>query len=173
MKTILFLPTQGPHMPRSGPAEEFDWRVQCRLAAKLQKERSDSVVYVPSAFQQAGARSELEFYGDELREDGVPPDAILLDPRGLDTVEQCDLALALAEKEQASLIAISCHVHVQRVRYLLRGHPVENVIARGTPSQWLRFTHLVLGIAFPVLDKLGLRDWWKQFVTRRRLKGKQ
>ena len=173
MKAILFLPTQGPHLPRTGAAEQFDWRAQCRLAAALQKALADSIIYVPSAFQQAGTRSELEFYGEQLRNEGVPHEAIQLDRQGYETVEQCELAIALAEKESARLIVISCHVHFGRVRYLLKGHPVEHVIAHGTPSPWLHFTHLVLGLGFPVLDKLGLRDWWKHRVTRRRLQGKQ
>lgn len=173
MKTLIFLPTQGPHLPRCGPAEKFDWREQCRIAARLQSEQPDAVVYVPSAFQQAGSPSELEFYGDELRTLGVPADTLLLDPHGLDTIEQCDLAIALAAKDRAKLIAVSCAVHERRVRYLLRGDDVELVIAHGTPSRWLQFTQIVLGIAFPIIDALGLREWWKRRVTQRRLAGKQ
>lgn len=173
MKTLIFLPTQGPHLPRSGPADHFDWREQCRVAARLQKNMPDAVVYVPSAFQQADSPSELDFYGAQLRADGVSADALLLDPHGLDTIEQCDLALALAAKQNARLIAVSCAVHERRVRHLLRGQDVEHVIARGTPSRWLQFTHIVLGFVFPVIDALGLRDWWKRRVVRRRLAGKQ
>jgi len=173
VKTILFLPTQGPHLPRSGPAEKFDWREQCRLAARLRKEMPGATVYVPSAFQQAGAPSELAFYGAQLRAEGVPEEALVLDPRGLDTVEQCELALALAHGVNARLVAVSCAVHVARVRWLLRGHQVQHVIARGTPSRWLQFTHVVLAIAFPFLDVLGLRGWWKRRVSRRRLAGRQ
>ncbi len=92
---------------------------------------------------------------------------------GLDTTEQCDLAAALARRENARLIAVSCRVHFRRVRYLLKDHPVEHVIVDGIPSRWLQFTHIVLGLAFPVLDALGLRDRWLRFVARRREKGKQ
>ncbi len=101
------------------------------------------------------------------------PEALLLELKGFDTVEQCELALALVEKEQARLITISCYVHFKRVRYLLRGHPVEHVISYGTPNTWLRFTHQVLGLAFPVLDQFRLRGWWKRRVVGRRLQGKQ
>lgn len=173
MKTILFLPTQGPHMSRSGCADQFDWRVQCRMAAELQKGTADSVVFVPSAFQQAGARSEIDFYGEQLRAAGVAEYALLLTRQGWDTVEQCELALALAKLERARLIAISCNVHFKRVRYLLKGHAVEHVIAHGTPNRSLHFTHLALGIVFPVFDRLGLREWWKRWVARRRSRGKQ
>lgn len=173
MKTLLFLPTQGPHLPRSGQAEKYDWRVQCRVAAGLLGEMPEAAVYVPSAFQQAGSPSELEFYGAQLRDEGVPPEALLLDPRGLDTIEQCELAAALAQNEGARLVAISCAVHLRRVRYLLRGHAVEHVVAHGTPSRWLQFTHIVLGAAFPVIDALGLRGWWRQRVRERRLSGRQ
>ena len=107
MKAILFLPTQGPHLPRAGPEEKYDWRVQCRTAAALQHEIPDSIIYVPSAFQQTGARSELEFYGAQLRTDGVSQESMLLDPHGLETVEQCELALALSEKNRARLIRAS------------------------------------------------------------------
>lgn len=173
MKTLIFLPTQGPHLPRRGPAEEFDWREQCRIAARLQSEQPHAVVYVPSAFQQAGSPSELEFYSNELRSLGVPADSLIFDPHGLDTIEQCDLAIALAAKESARPVAVSCAVHERRVRYLLSGHEVDHIIAHGTPSRWLQFTHIVLGIAFPMIDALGLREWWKQRVTQRRLAGKQ
>ena len=173
MKTIIFLPTQGPHLPRTGPVAAYDWRVQCQLAAARWKSGTDSVIYVPSAFQQTGARSELDFYGELLSASGVPGDAMMLDPRGLDTVEQCELALALAARENARLVAISCHVHLPRVRYLLRGHGVEHVVASGTPNRWLHFTHIILAVLFPILDMLGLRGWWKSRVTKRRQAGLQ
>ena len=173
MKTILFLPTQGPHLDRAGPSEQFDWRSQCRLAASLQRALPDSIIYVPSAFQQSGAKSEIDYYGEQLRDEGVPTDSQRLERCGLDTVEQCDLALALAKVENARLLVISCYVHFKRVRYLMKGHTVQHVIAYGTPSRWLQFTHLVLGVLFPVIDFLGLRSRWKQWVNRRRLQGKQ
>ncbi len=173
MKTILFLPTQGPHLTRRGQEEQFDWRAQCRLAAENQRATPDSVVFVPTAFQQEGARSELEFFGDQLRAEGVTEDALLLSKQGFETVEQCELALALAENERARLIAITCHVQFKRVGYLLRGRDVEHVVAYGTPNRWLQFTNRVLGIVFPVLDWLGLREWWKRRVAMRRSQGKQ
>ncbi len=173
MKTILFLPTQGPHLPRPGPSEQYDWLVQCRMAASLQRGLPGSVVYVPSAFHQAGSRSELDFYGEELRGEGVSEDALLLEPHGFETVEQCERALALARSKDARLLVITCYVHFPRVRYLLRGHAVEHCIAWGTPSAWLRFTHQVLGIGFRVIDALGLREPWKRLVGRRRLSGRQ
>ena len=157
MKTILFLPTQGPHMDRAGPSECFDWRAQCRVASALQKALPDAIIYVPSAFQQSGAKAEIDYYGEQLREEGVPTDSLKLEHCGLDTVEQCDLALALAKTENAQLLVISCYVHFKRVRYLMKGHAVEHVIAYGTPSRWLQFTHLVLGVLFPVIDFFGLR----------------
>lgn len=173
MKAIVFLPTQGPHLPRKGPAEAFDWRAQCRVAAALQRGLDGSVIYVPSGFQQAGSPSELEFYGGALREAGVPDEALMLEPRGLDTIEQCDLATALAQSENARLVVVSCRVHFRRVRYLLKDHEVEHVIVDGVPSRWLQFTHIVLGVMFPVLDALGLRAQWRRYVNRRREKGRQ
>ncbi len=173
MKTLIFLPTQGPHLPRSGPADQFDWHVQCRLAASLQRNTEDSVIYVPSAFHQTGSPSELDYYGAELRSLGVPESALILASHGLDTVEQCELATALATETGAQLIAVTCHVQRHRIRYLLRHTTVQHIIARGTPSRWLHFTHLVLTLAFPVLDLLGLRPWWKARLHHRRLAGKQ
>ncbi len=173
MQTLIFLPTQGPHLGRSGPAEQFDWRVQCRLAAALQKTMQNSVIYVPSAFQQTGTKSEIEFYGKQLLADGVPLEALHMDRRGLETVEQCELALALAKLEGAHLVAIVCDVQAMRVRYLLRGHDAEFIGATGTPNKFLRFTNLILGILFPLVHVLGLRGRWKQQVARRRMLGKQ
>lgn len=173
MKTLIFLPTQGPHLPRTGPAEAFDWREQCRLAALVWRADPHSMIFVPSAFQQTGAPSELDFYGDQLRREGVSERSLILHARGLDTVEQCELALARAASERGSLIAITCAAQSLRVRYLLRGHRVLHVTAHGTPSRWLQFTNLVLAIAFPIIDQLGLREWWKQRLTQRRVLGKQ
>lgn len=170
---IIFLPTQGPHLTRSGPAEAYDWRVQCRLAADCVKRKPGSVIYVPSAFQKEGCASELEFYGERLRAEGVPDEAMILELRGFDTVEQCELAIAFAAKEHAKLITITCRVQSRRVRYLMRGAGVEHIIAEGTPNRWLQFTNLALGVAFPIMDRLGLREWWKRRVARRRLGGKQ
>lgn len=160
-------------MPRRGPAEAYDWRVQCRLAAALHRSEPDVMVYVPSAFQQEGAPAEVEFYGDLLRAEGVPDSALRLEKRGLETVEQCELATSLAAEEGARLVVISCYVHFPRVRYLLNGHAVEHVVAWGTPSRWLSFTHSVLRWAFPVIDQLGLRQAWKDRVAQRRREGKQ
>jgi hypothetical protein len=173
MQTLIFLPTQGPHLPRTGPEALFDWRAQCRLAAKLQAERPEACIYVPSAFQQEGARSELEFYGEQLRAEGVPEEGMQLDARGLDTVEQCELALAAAASASARLIAVTGSTQARRVRYLTRGHEVEHFTVRGTTNRGLWFTHSVLGFVFPVLDHLGLREQWKAFVARRRLQGRQ
>ena len=153
--------------------DQFDWRVQCRLAAAWQRSHPDSLIYVPSAFQQAGAPSELEYYGDRLRAEGVPGDLLRLDPRGYETVEQCELALALARSEQAKLVAVVCQVQARRVRHLLQEQAVEPIIARGKPNRWLQFTHLVLARVFPVVDHLGMREAWKQQIARRRVQGRQ
>jgi hypothetical protein len=173
VKAIIFLPTQGPHLPRGGPAEQFDWRVQCRLAAERWRGNAECVVYVPSAFRESGSRAELEYYSGQLLAEGVPPEGMILDPRGLETVEQCELALALSEKERARLVAVTCRAQSRRVRYLLRGHDVEHITAEGTANPWLRFTNILLGVAFPIVDRLGLRGWWKRRVGRRRILGKQ
>jgi hypothetical protein len=173
MKHLIFLPTQGPHLPRSGAAGLFDWHVQCRLAAQLQREREDAVIFVPSAFQQTGSASELEFYGERLRAEGVPGAALRLEPRGLETIGQCELALDLAQRENARLIAVTCAVQLARVRYLLSGHQVEHIVAHGTPSASLRLTNAILAIAFPIIDHLGMRRAWIRWTARRRLSGRQ
>lgn len=173
MKSILFLPTQGPHLPRPGRADQADWRTQCRIAAQLQREISDAIIFVPSAFQQEGARSELELYARQLLADGVSENALLLTRLGFETVEQCELAMALAERERARLIVICCRVQLPRVRYLFKGNAVELVIAEGIPNRRLRYTNLVLTFVFPALDGLGLRAWWKRLVVRQRRRGIQ
>ena len=173
VKAIIFLPTQGPHLQRTGDKTNFDWHEQCRLAAATQKIESDSIIYVPSAFQQKGTRSELDFYQERLNAEGVADDSMVLEMKGLDSVEQCELALEFARRLGARLIAVSCATHYRRVRYLLKGGHVEHRIAVGTPNRWLAFTHLVLALVFPVLDALGLRHWWKLWVARRRLEGRQ
>ena len=160
-------------MPRPGPEDRYDWRVQCRLAAALQRSEPDVMVYVPSAFHQEGASSEIEFYGERLRAEGIPEVALRLEQRGLETVEQCELATALAVAHGARLVVISCYAHFPRVRYLMNGYTVEHVVAWGTPSAWLQLTHVVLQWGFPVIDKLGLRQAWKDRVARRRKEGKQ
>ncbi len=173
MQTLIFLPTQGPHLPRSGPADQADWRVQCRMAAERLRSLEDAVIYVPSAFQMTGKPHELDYYAGELRALGVAESALRLDPRGLDTVEQCELALDAARGGKAKLIAITCSTQSPRVRWLLRGHDVMHVTARGRANRWLRFSNGVLALVFPVLDVLGLREWWKARVARRRQAGLQ
>lgn len=173
MPEILFLPTEGPHLPRTGPEEDFDWRVQCRMAAQWLRAHPDGLVYVPSAFRQAGQPSELDFYRDRLGAEGVPDSSMLLDPSGWETIEQCDLALALAADRRARLTVLTCASHAKRVRYLMRGRDVEHLVAPGTASPSLRRAHVVLGVLFPLLDKAGLRGWWMRWLRHRRLQGTQ
>lgn len=173
MKTLIFIATQGPHCSRNGREELFDWRISCKMAAEIQRARPGSVIYVPSAFGQAGSTSEYDFYKKELEKNGVPKDALFMDRHGHETVEQCELALALAEKENAELTVISTFVHFRRIRYLFRDRDVEHYIAYGTPNRWLQFTHIILTVGFPLIDALGLREWWKNRIIRRRLKGIQ
>ena len=143
------------------------------MAAEVQRACPDSVIYVPSAFGQTGSKSEYDFYKEELGKNGVPSDALFMDRHGYETVEQCELALTLAKKENAALTVISTYVHFRRIRYLFRERRVEHYIAYGTPNRWLQFTHIVLAAGFPLIDALGLREWWKQRIIRRRLKGIQ
>ncbi len=143
------------------------------MAAELQLSTPASIIFVPSAFEEKGARAEIDLYKERLLAEGASEDAILLVSQGLDTVEQCELALSLAEEEAAKLVAITCHVQFKRVRYMLDKPGVEHVIAHGTPNLWLRFTSLILTYAFPVLDRLGLRETWKRRVANRRSQGKQ
>lgn len=173
MKTIIFIATQGPHCSRPEPEECFDWKVSCKLAAEVQRARPGSVIYVPSAFGQTGSKTEYDFYKEELERNGVPDEAVFMERRGYETTEQCELALALAEKENAVLTVVSTFVHFRRIRYLFRNRDVEHYIAYGTPNRWLQFTHIILTVGFPLIDALGLREWWKQRIIRRRLAGKQ
>lgn len=173
MKVIYFLPTQGPHLPRKGPPEHHDWRMQCWIAATLQRGTPGSIIYVPSAFRQTGSLPEIELYGERLRTEGVAPEEMRLEAKGFETAAQCALADALAKEMQARLVAISCHVHFPRVRYLMKNMNARHVTARGTPNRCLHFSHLVLRPLFPLVDALGLRQQWISWVEKRRQAGMQ
>lgn len=179
MKTIIFVPTKGPHRSRTGPEKLSDWRVQCRKAAVLQDELPDAVVYVPTAVSITGYPTEYEYYKEELRKNGLRDwltingnPKLIMEKRGQETIEQCELAFALAEREDVRLVVLSTPTHFLRLLYLCRGKGVTHKIAWGIPNPIEAITDTILAILFPVLDFLGLGERFQQWAIRRREKGK-
>lgn len=190
MKTIIFVPTKGPHRFRLGPRRWHDWIVQCRKAAQLQRTLPDAVIYIPSAVHTSGYIPELAFYRAALEDVGLAetvektadggyvfldlPGRIraILEAEGLETMGQCLLAFALAERERAELIVLSTFPHILRVLYLCRGRNVQYKIAWGTPNPIEAITDILLAVVFPFFDFLGQGEQLRQWVIQRREKGK-
>ncbi len=165
--------TQGPHCKRDGLPEDFDWTIECEMAAAYQKATPNSVIYVASAFQQTGSLSELDFYAKAFGERGIPNEALVLDPRGFETVVQCERAVEFAKKESARLVIFCTYFHFLRVLYLCRGNRAKYCVVWGTPGKGLTRMHLVFTVLFPCIDLLGFRRPYLAWVERRRLKGIQ
>lgn len=179
MKTLIFVPTKGPHRFRFGPQHWHDWVAQCRKAAELQRELPDSVVFVPSAVHITGFPSEYEYYRDEMQRNGLRDwltingnPKLIMEKQGQETIEQCGLAFALAQKKSAKLIALSTFPHVLRLLYLCRGKGVTHKIAWGIPNPLEAVTDTILAVVFPILDFCGLGERFQAWVIRHRESGK-
>lgn len=176
MKTLILVLTKGPHRFRFGPKRWHDWIVQCRMAAKFQRQLPEAVVYVPSVVHISGFPSELEYYRTALAENGLTESiqlisgikALMLEATGQETIGQVKQGYQFSCVTGTNLVVVSTLFHFPRVLYLCRGKGVMYKIAWGIPNPVEACTDLVLAILFPVLDLLGLGERFQKCAIKHR-----
>ena len=180
MKILIVVLTKSPHRFRFGPTGWWDWKVQCRKAAILQKKFPSAVVFVSSAVHIAGYLPELDYYRLELARNGLYEGTVnrdgekvlLLERRGQETIEQLECAFALAAEHRVRIIVSLTVTHFLRALYLCRKKNVRYSIAIGIPSFREAISDILLSILFPFVDFFGFRQRFQERVICRRESGK-
>lgn len=174
MQESIILPlTKSPHQSgRMGPVEVQDWYRGLVRAKELLHELKPAKILVLANVHITGEKGETDLYLDALHTLCVPDEDILVVREGQETIEQIEIALALAKREGARLLIISTFLHYLRVRWLCRGEPVEHYIAWGMPRPREILTDTLLTALFPLIDIMGGREWFLEKVKARRLSGR-
>lgn len=174
MKIILPL-SKSPHASgRIGNKEMQDWYQGLVLAKSLlNRYQSDSKILVLTALQVKGEKSEQEMYLSTLFKLGIKKDDIIVVNMGIETIEQVEGAITIAQEHNAELVIISVFLHYPRVRWLSRGHKeIYHKIVWGIPRPREVVTDLILMFIFPAIDMLGLKMWFLKNLKERRSGGK-
>lgn len=157
---------------RVGAMQAQDWYRGVVLAKNLLSTFTPSEILILTNVAIPNERSEQEMYAQALAECRVPPEQVRCILDGYETIEQIEIADALARREDAQLVVISTWTHYPRVRWLSRGRKFLHYIAWGIPRPRDLFTDAILTLLFPALDILGLRDRWLESLRKRRISGK-
>ncbi|MDO8584873.1 MAG: hypothetical protein Q7R85_01990 [bacterium] len=170
-ENFVLLPlTKGPCAKgRVGPRTWQDWYRSMVLAKRLQPRYGQAPVLILSNLQVAGERHEEDIYVAAAEELGISNLVVVRE--AYETMGQLDYALDVARRERLMLVVISTWLHFPRVWWLCRERGVKHHIAWGIPRPSLAVADLILTIAFPILDILGLRGWFRRRLESRRVKG--
>ncbi len=153
---------------RVGPRRWQDWYVSCYRATLL-AQGSNTIVLVVSGFIESHF-DEAECYKKALEESGVAN--IVLIREGMETIGQLESALGRLNWDD-SLTVIASLPHWPRVWWLTHHDArVQRQIVVGIPRPKELVTDLILAIAFPMIDSIGLRGWWLGRIESKRAKGK-
>ncbi len=173
MKEYLILPlTKSPHQTgRIGPREKQDWHRGLVKAKDLQ-EKTGGKILVISNVHIAGERHEADLYDMALRELDVSDENIMIVRKAQETIEQIEIAQRISDDLEKDLIIISTFLHYLRVRWLCLGQKFDHCIAFGIPRPKEAVTDIILIFIFPFLDLVGLRNWFLEKITKRRVSGK-
>jgi hypothetical protein len=133
------------------------------------------MVLVLSDVQIKGGRHEADTYAETLKELGCQNLKVIR--KGKETMGQIDFirkaAGALAEKiPGVELILISSFLHHWRVQRLARGLKATHITTWGMPIPTNALTDIFLTLLFPIIDKLGGREWFRDLAVKRRASGK-
>jgi len=172
-KTILGIVTKSPWPKgRRGSREKQDWYQTCIDAVCWKKVVQNAQIVVPCATQPTDGQREVEYYVQAVKELGGEIEAI---DEGYETVAQIKIFGRLARERKSDLILFTTFTHYPRIAWICWWNkiPVKKlVVAWGIPRPREACTDLVLIFLYPMLDVLGLMDWFITKVINRRLEGK-
>ncbi len=173
MKTLIVpLPKSPWSTGRIGPREWQDWSRECRLAANLIATIPNAEILIVSGMAAERHPRDADLYQQELLAQQVPEARLRIIREGVETIEQLEHVERLAREEGARVILISTFLHFPRVRWLCRGMEYAHRIAWGLPRPREALTDMILAVAFPLLDLLGLRTWFQRKTKDHRKAGK-
>jgi len=172
LRNAIIVPlTKMPFPKRIGPPAWADWFTTCKRSVEIQRSLAalgtDSEILVLTATQFTGARPEREYYVDALRELGAEHIRVVVEC--YETIEQIETMVKMAKDEGKELIVVSTWLHYPRALWLLKGSGAELTWTFGIPNAKYAIMDIILNFAFPVLDVLGLRGWFRRRTTVRRV----
>jgi hypothetical protein len=171
---LLIVPLTKSPWPRGriGPLECQDWFSSVRIAVRLQRSHESSVILIVSDLHVQNESSEQEWYALALRKAGAAPGTYIQRKQAYETLEQLEVVEEMARAQPYRVAIISTFTHYPRVRWLCRGKGYEHYVAWGIPRLRDVLTDAVLMVAFPILDLMGARAWFRALLKRRRTAGK-
>ena len=168
-KTVICLLPESPWSKgRIGPEKWQDWYRGCLLAAKITNGTKNCFIIMPSGFKK-DEYVETEFYHKILC-DMVPEEKIKTIFQGSETISQLDAFFN--QKYDGKIIIVSTFLHFSRVWWLCRGKGVKHKVVFGIPRPKEMIADIILTFVFPIIDILGMRQWFLKKVSARRESGK-
>ena len=166
--SVVVIPKSPWSQGRIGPRELQDWYRGCILAAKIVNSAPNYHVVVASGFKN-GEYIETEFYHKILCE-MVSKEKIYTISYGVETISQLDAFFS--QRYDGKIIVISTFLHFPRVWWLCRGKGVKHKVVFGIPRPKEMIADIILTFVFPIIDILGMRQWFLKKVSARRESGK-
>ncbi|MCC2631015.1 MAG: hypothetical protein K0S38_824 [Candidatus Paceibacter sp.] len=164
------IPTRG----RIGPEKAQDWYKMCVYVAKEYHQNPGTLVLLITGFSTADEGKEMDWYMNTLIMMGVSSNDMRLSPVGVETIKQLETALPFSRIHYPNFTIVCTMFHFPRVRYLCwrMGLDAKFKVTYGWPRPAEAISDMILSVAFPFIDMLGLREKFLTFVKNRRAKGK-
>jgi vancomycin permeability regulator SanA len=156
---------------RIGEARHQDWFQGLKKAVRLSKKLRAKTLVI-SGFTATGSMSEADCYRRALCALGNGDDEMVLIRQGQETTEELEIAINLAEEENAKLVVVSTLFHYPRVRWICRGKKAEHHMAIGLPRPKEMITDIILWFVYPIIEKIGKKDEFTNWLKNRRDGGK-
>lgn len=173
METIIGIVSKSPHpQGRIGPLRYQDWYRQCIDVVKLNKEIPNSQLLITSNLQVKGAKREEDYYSEIINSFGR--ELITLN-KGVETTEQLQVFKEYMLNRDAVLIISVTSIHFFRVFWIakrIKLNVYKYKITFGIPRPKELITDIILSFLYPIIDILGLNDFFINNVVKRRNSGK-
>jgi len=172
MKYLLPLTKNPDPKGRFGPKEKQDWYVSLVKTQQIFRELDSAKILIISDVVSNDV-NEADTYVSTLKDLGIKNEEIVVIRENYETIGQIETAKKFAQEKNDELVVVSTFLHSLRARYLFRGYkPIKHFSVFGIPRPREIFTDIVLTFGLPLLDFLGLRNWFKRKIDQRRSGGK-
>lgn len=174
MGTYILPLTKSPHpQGRIGSQKNQDWYRALVKTRVLFFKFSPAKILIISDVLLPGNIHEADIYIKTLKSLGFTDNDIVLMKEAHETIGQIETAKKFAQEKNDELIVVSTFLHSLRAKYLFRGYKlIKHFSVFGIPRPREIFTDIILTFGLPLLDFLGLRNWFKRKINQRRSGGK-